>query len=259
MKILFIEDDPSAVDDAIELLEKAEFKAIVKNFTEANENLLKIKPDVVVLDLFNTLQGSKHVSEGGNSFRQIWEKRFCPVVIYSSDPDGFEDDDDTRNHPFIKRVKKGRDGYKEVVSIVQSFAVHVHALRETEAHFVQEMTTVLKKVAPNIFDSYDENQRADALVRACRRRLAASMDEYSHDGTLLANWEQYIFPVISKDLLLGDILCASYKDATDPNNFFVVLTPSCDLVNTSKREPKVNNVLVAECCSLSDGKNIQKY
>lgn len=65
MKILFIEDDPSAVDDAIELLEKAEFKAIVKNFTEANENLLKIKPDVVVLDLFNTLQGSKHVSEGG--------------------------------------------------------------------------------------------------------------------------------------------------------------------------------------------------
>lgn len=254
MNVLFIEDDPNAVADAMELLEQTNFKPSLLNFTEASDQLLSLKPDVIILDIFKTVEGSRPVSEGDNSFRQIWDKRFCPVVIYSSDPDGLQDIEDTKDHPFIKRVKKGRDSHKVVVSIVQSFANHVSALKETEAHFVQEMSLVFKKVAPNIFNSIEEDKRSDALLRACRRRLAASMDEYSNGNTKLANWEQYIFPVISKDLLLGDILFLNGRDTTKPENYFIILTPSCDLVNTPPRKHKVDNVLIAECCSIADGK-----
>ena len=39
----------------------------------------------------------------------------------------------------------------------------------------------------------------------------------------------------------------------DPTLFRVVLTPSCDLVRTDSRKPKVSQVLVAKCCSMKEG------
>ncbi|PJZ28318.1 response regulator [Leptospira kmetyi] len=258
MKILFIEDDPEAVTDAFELSVKSNWKPKILNFSEANEELQSFKPDVIILDLFKNSPGTMHENAGESSFKFIWEKRFCPVVIYSSDPDSLPDDEEIENHPFVKKVKKGKDSHKEVVSTIKSFENHVGALKETEAHFEQEMSTVLKKVAPNIFNFFEEPLRKDALTRACRRRLAASMDDYAAEGSFLANWEQYIFPVISKDLLLGDILFLKDSDHDKPENYFIILTPSCDLVNTAFRKPKVKNVLVAQCCSIEEGKNFSE-
>jgi hypothetical protein len=40
------------------------------------------------------------------------------------------------------------------------------------------------------------------------------------------------------------------SDQTNPNNFRVVLTPSCDLVASGGRTPKVAEILVACCCSM---------
>ena len=53
---------------------------------------------------------------------------------------------------------------------------------------------------------------------------------------VLAGWEQYLFPPVSDDILLGDVLKDAEGKDDDPTLFRVVLTPSCDLVRTDGRE-----------------------
>jgi len=69
----------------------------------------------------------------------------------------------------------------------------------------------------------------------------------------IASWEQYLYPPVGKDLLTGDILKKKGSDEKTPNNYYVVLTPSCDMVSDEHRGPKVEKVLVA-CCT--DVKNM---
>ena len=56
-----------------------------------------------------------------------------------------------------------------------------------------------------------------------------------------------------QDIQLGDILKKDGGGSDDPASFCVVLTPSCDLVATGGRVPKVDKVLVAGCCFMDDG------
>ena len=69
----------------------------------------------------------------------------------------------------------------------------------------------------------------------------------------IVGWEQYICPPVSQDLLLGDILREANGDIDNPTIFRVVLTPSCDLVYSGGRQPKVSKVLTARCCSMASG------
>jgi CTP synthase len=77
------------------------------------------------------------------------------------------------------------------------------------------------------------------------------MDEMSLGN--LASWEQYIYPPVSKDLLLGDIIRLKSRDPNDPQSFSVVLTPSCDLATGEGRAAKVEQVLVTGCCAPKQG------
>ena len=74
----------------------------------------------------------------------------------------------------------------------------------------------------------------------------------TESGSRLASWEQYICPPVSDDVQLGDILRQKDGSTDDPRSFSVVLTPSCDLVASGGRKPKVDDVLVASCCSMQD-------
>ena len=89
------------------------------------------------------------------------------------------------------------------------------------------------------------------IDRAARRRLAALLDDTATAGRQLDAWEQYVFPPVSSDIQLGDILRLKECDQ-EPQNFRVVLTPSCDLVRSNGRNAKVEDVLVARCFPVSD-------
>ena len=112
----------------------------------------------------------------------------------------------------------------------------------------------MRDVAPYAFEAFaDTDRRMETIKRSGRRRIAALMDELSLDGTTLASWEQYLFPPVCDSPQLGDILRKVDGANDDPVSFRVVLTPSCDLVSSGSRDPKVSNVLVAKCCSMNDG------
>ncbi len=259
MKLLFVEDDSRSVAQVRKKVERehSDVECVVMGFAEAKEWISQQLPDIVSLDLLSPgLSGEPEVA-GQEIFDSIWKERFCPIIVYSARPDA--DAEKRPAHPFVKSIKKGRGSPEEFAAAINDFRPHVEAIRDAEATVRKEFALALREVAPYAFDVFksDAEQRSNTILRCGRRRLAALMDDLSRHagGERLASWEQYLCPPVSADLQLGDILRHKDGSVDDPRSFSVVLTPSCDLVASGGRKPKVKSVLVASCRSMKDALN----
>ncbi|MBU8913322.1 MAG: hypothetical protein KOO61_04810 [Spirochaetales bacterium] len=251
MKLLFIEDEYEHVEPAIELIKKEydnpQCKVVAFDVSEAA--IQSLQPDVVILDLLNNGSTPEASSDGIATRNYIWDNYFCPIIVYSAQP-GIHDDR-YEEHPFVKSIQKGAGSDKEVLAALVELVPHVEALQGAASYVRHSFSCAMREVAPIAFGSIeDPEKRNEAIMRAGRRRLAALMDGISGDAVGLACWEQYLCPPVCEDTQLGDILREMDGDPCDPNCFRVVLTPSCDLVGSGGRKPKVAEVLTARCGSI---------
>jgi CheY-like chemotaxis protein len=253
LKVLFIEDQPVTIEPVLNLLrrEQPDIQAIVLDFADAEGRIASDHPDIVVLDL--VIDGSSPEPRVGglktHSF--IWDKHFCPIIIYSGFPDIYEDN--VPEHPFVKCIKKGTGSPLLVLEALVELRQHVEALKEAEDYIRQSFSVAMREVAPYAVETFtDAAQCRDSIKRSGRRRLAALMDGFTDDPSELASWEQYLSPPVSPDVKLGDVLRKTDGECDNPSSFRLVLTPSCDLVASNGRTPKVANVLAACCTSIED-------
>lgn len=254
LKLLFIEDEPDAVDPVVNLIkrEEADMECEVSGFSEAEDKIASLRPDIVVLDLLVGGASQEPEPEGLKTRDFIWKHHFCPIVVYSARPDIH--DEKNEPHPFVTSIKKGKDSPGKVLRALKEFRPQVEALHGAEEQIQQSFALALREVAPDAFRFFDDiDRRKDVILRAGRRRLAALMDDMTARGDRLASWEQYLSPPIGPNIKLGDILRKADGRNDDPASFRVVLTPSCDLVASDGRKPKVDRVLVARCCPMKEG------
>ena len=247
MRILFIDDDPSSIITAMKHCEEGLAISGIPDcrFEDAESTLSAYRPDIVVLDLLQGPPSDGNIA-GGTVYGLIWDQQFCPVVVYSAEPDWLDNED----HPFVKKVQKGSGSEEAVLEAILSLRPHVEALQRTESEVRQRLSEALREVAPLAFrDFVDEDKRKEVIVRSGRRRVAAMMDEPPTGETALASWECYLYPPVSPYTLLGDVL--QIDDSSNvPESYRIVLTPSCDMVRTEGRLPRVQEVLVAKCYSM---------
>ena len=256
MRLLFIEDQ---IEEAVEpILKKIDsegdssmYKCDVCKFEEVEEKISSFQPDVVILDLFYGQVGGDDVP-GRRILYSIWKRHFCPVVVYSGRPDEITEEE-YENNPFIRCIKKGSTGTDQVLSAIKTFQPHITAIKEAEQDVRDCFARVMKDVSPYVVKDINDERYVETIKRTSRRRIAALMDEPLGGDSALAPWEQYLFPPISSDVQMGDLLIEKGADCNNPRAFRVVLTPSCDLVSNSKRNPKVESVLTAKCCSMKAG------
>lgn len=251
LSIVFVEDEESSIAPVLRLIKEEEPKIETRtfDFDEGQQAIRSIRPDIVVLDLWEG-DPSENRNRGSEHLEYVWEQQFCPVIVHSASPDVPPE----HKNAFVRVVTKGQHSPECVLEAIRELRPHVQALKEAEEDIRDSFSIAMRDVAPSTFDIFeDDDQRRDAIRRAGRRRLAALMDEVSAEGEALASWEQYICPPVSQDLLLGDILREAKGDSNNPDIFRVVLTPSCDLISSEGRQPKVSNVLVARCCSMANG------
>ena len=254
LKLLFIEDEPSNVEPVLNLIkrEQADMQCQVSGFGEAEDEIASFRPDIVILDLLVSGASPEPEPEGLKTRDFIWDQHFCPIVVYSARPDIH--DEKYGPHPFVKSVQKGKGSPRKVLKALGDLLPQVDALHGAEEHIQQSFALAMRDVAPDAFRFFDDaERRKDVILRAGRRRIAALMDDLSARGDRLASWEQYLSPPIGPNIQLGDILMKADGEKNDPVSFRLVLTPSCDLVASDGREQKVDNVLVARCCSMKDG------
>lgn len=254
LRILFVEDQEDTIRPVINLLEaqSTKFNSKVVGFDDAERSLMEFSPDVVILDLLQPGLSGELIYAGDKTLDFIWKQRFCPIVVFSAQPEHVNEE--RSKHPFIKCVKKGRNGPRLVHEALNEVGPHVRAIQKAESYVRDQFALAMRDVAPRAFQDFkDPKRRLDAVIRGGRRRLAALMDEYSDQTGELAPWEQYLNPPINSSFQLGDVLRLTSSKYQDESAYRLVLTPSCDLVKTATRLPKVNFVLVAKCCSIADG------
>jgi CTP synthase len=257
VKLLFIEDEPESIQPVIKSLKKrsSNYNCTFESFAGARKAIEVFAPDIVVLDILVEGASPGSSTPGESMYDWLWASRFCPIIVYSAQPEIISETH--KGHPFVKFVKKGKKSVAEIMSVLAELQPQVEAVYESEKQIRQAFALALREVAPYAFEIYKKNsestERNNLIIRAGRRRLAALMDDLSRHGQVLASWEQYICPPVSEDILLGDILLEKDKSPADPFSFCIVLTPSCDLVASGGRSPKVTDVLVARCCPTKNG------
>ena len=250
IKVLFVEDDEDAIKPILNQIQQVPgLESCVIGFDEAGDRIRSLRPDIVVLDLFEGDLFEKN-NRGSERMDLIWKQQFCPVVVHSALPEVLPD----YNNSFVRKVKKGQNSSEQVFDAIRDFLPHVQVLRGAEEHIRDSFSLAMRDFAPPTFELYEVDEELDEIfLRAGRRRLAAWMDKESAEYPKLASWEQYICPPIHDDVSLGDVLWKADGECSDPASYRVVLTPSCDLVSSHDRKPKVRNVLVANCCSTKKG------
>lgn len=254
LKLLFVEDQPSTIETVVSLIKRKnpDVNFEISGFGDAVSRIASFRPDIVILDLLVDGASPEPEPEGLKTRDFIWERHFCPVIVYSARPDIH--DEKYQSHPFMKSVQKGKDSPPKVLAALAELHPQVEALQVAEKSIRQSFALAMRDVAPDAFRFFgDSYRRNDVILRAGRRRLAALMDDLSANGDCLASWEQYLSPPIGPNIKLGDILRLADAKYDDPSSFRVVLSPSCDLVATEGRQPKVEKVLVARCCSMKEG------
>lgn len=252
LRILLIEDERESIERILELLDDrtAEIEYRHFDFDEGLQYINVWRPDIVILDLYEG-NISEMNCRGSSYFDVIWKERFCPVVIHSAEPDIPEE---MIGNSFVRLVTKGQNSPQEVLDSIDDFIPHIEAIQQAEAEIRNLFSIAMRDLAPALFDIFDNSEeRHNAFRRAGRRRLAALIDDNSQDEQNLASWEAYIFPPVAEHILLGDVLREANGDSTDPTAFRLVLTPSCDLVESEGRTAKVEKALVAKCRSVKDG------
>jgi len=254
LKLLFIEDEPQAVESAIDKLNKNDCDCKVEGFDNVDAAIDDFLPDVVILDILEAGVTPEPDPVGIGSYDLIWDKRFCPIIVYSAHPELLSEA--RKEHPFVRFVQKGRTSVQELERSVDALRPHAQSVREAETKVRGAFSRALRDVAPYAFREFDdEKQRDNVILRSAQRRLAALMDDLSRHGDSeerLAPWEHYICPPVCDDLQLGDILKETNVQSDNPASYRIILSPSCDLVATGGRTPKIENVLVAQCCSMQD-------
>ncbi|MDE0199480.1 MAG: hypothetical protein OXK78_14860 [Caldilineaceae bacterium] len=250
IEVLFVEDEVDFIKPILDDIHQKvqDVNCTISGFDDVEEKIRSLRPNIVVLDL---IEGPLSDNNRGIAYLDfIWKQQFCPVIVHTGFPDLFEG----YENPFVQLIQKGQDSSENLLESIRYFEPHVRSLKEVDDHIRESFASALRDVAPYAFDTFEEvKQRNDAILRAGRRRLAGLMDEHPGEGQVLASWEQYLCPPISEDILLGDILRETDREGTDPSLFRVVLSPSCDLVSSGGRQPKISEILVARCCSIKRG------
>lgn len=254
MHILFIDDDSAAIYPAQALLEEKGYICAHTDFSSSDKAIIKYRPDLVVLDLMKgTVSDDPDGNAGKAAYRDIWTLRFCPVVVYTSNPDLIAGDTfEEGGHPLARKVTKGKGSENSVLASVQELEVCVSGVAAIRQDVDSAISHSLRDLARLLYDSTEKKLKEPAFQHMGRRRVAACLDDRSLFGETLLPWGQYIYPPLSTSPKQCDILQVSGSDPKDPASYRLLLTPSCDLVKTEKREPKVSRVLCAKCCQ-ADG------
>ena len=245
MKVLIVDDDPVSVKGIIDHCEDQHWNNKIADFNDCFKEIMISDPDVIVLDWC--------ADPGDNSgmaiLESIWTNGYRPVVIFSGNIDIITLPEEYTNSGLIKMISKGDE------TPVNDFLDNLKDSHSAISSFRKE----LGKSVIEAFRVLDPIQKAsgdylgDDVIKYLLAKRAVNYFDLEKIDVLLPAWAIYQYPpAVNAFLTVCDILRKATPD-TDfktigvPEDYVVLLTPSCDLVVSEGRRPKVENVLYANC------------
>lgn len=249
MYILVIEDD-EALAREIEVQIRGAIPGstvdIISSFDRALPVLRRSHYDAVILDLYEGLPGPASL-RGDTIWEEIWRHAFVPIIVHTGGEEHL-DPPAPVGHPFVRILQKGPESVAEIVQVLQEFVEASGIIRDLYQEFREAISTSLRDAVPALLGlGIPREEALRVLAGVGRRRIAARLDvDTLVTGVTPKPFERYIYPPLARDLLTGDIVRRKEQRNGTADDFFVVLTPSCDLVE-GPGHAAAREVLLARC------------
>ena len=283
-RILVVDDDRDIAENLRELISPAAVNEagdppnleVEVSFDTALETLVREEFDLLVLDVRNQVmeQGGwspADTDRGLEVYESIRCRRFIPIVFYTALPHLVEGLD---NSPFVQVVSKlSNERVQELRQAVvaafdsgfprlhRALRRHVEALtREFMIEFVEKHWSELQDHRADV--AYLLTRRLGISFEGGASQLASELGYPPDDvsGEVVHPTRFYV-ALPSHGHRMGDVLRGPdarllHQGRGDSRHWYVILTPSCDLVT---HRPKADRVVLAECLPIDNFDHYQEW
>ena len=243
MKVLFVDDIETTVKGIRDYCQEKDWETKISGFEDVYKYLLEFDPDVIVLDWKND---AEQIEMGDTILNHIWNVCFRPIVIFSAIADVINIDEKIQLSSMIKVIRKGDE--QPVIDFLEETERFVSSLASYRRDMGKALISSLNFI--DLLKS-EANIEDNAIGYVLSKRTSAFFDK-EFIGELSPSWVQYLCPPINESLCVCDIIRktsqeSSFDSAGKPEEYCIILTPSCDMNSENGRTPKVAHVLCAHC------------
>lgn len=268
LKILYIEDDKDNREELIELLSDWEIndcKIIIEgeeSFEIATRRICEDGFHMVILDLYKGRAGDGGEKLGLTTLRDVKSHIFVPIIFYSGNTAAVSN----FKSQVVGVATKGDGGIDELKNEIGRLTSHSlpfiieniyefinHKIKEYFWGTIHENNTIFKP------DDNDHSLGYLLLRNICNSLSRDNIYKIIGDGSIAEDkvhpMEFYIYPRNDDaEYENGDII--EHKESKE---VYVILTPSCDFIQTGKRKRKAHMVLLAHTRLLTEEPNYIEY
>lgn len=243
MFILIIDDKEETIRGIKDEFEMRGDRVDLCDFTNCQDRIKRTDIDLIIADW-------KDDDTNDNKGEEVLEciyNAFVPTIIFSAMAPILEEtiNQKRKNNPFIELISKGDE--EPVIKKIVEWEKSIELFRYIKKNMNSALLSAIALLAPDISKDIDKN----VLSYYLNRRAANYLLENSVDGEITEDiekltpaWMEYDYPATSKTLLVADILA---KERGDNRDYYVVLTPSCDMARLDETKSKNRQVVVAKC------------
>lgn len=238
-----IEDNIDTIQGLIDAVSDRGWEHKLASFDNAEGNIYSFDPDVVVMDWMFDEEDSE---KGKPILERIVSNEFRPVIVFSAHDLTIVLEDILNKHKLIDFTRKGDDDSKlaEKIDKWVDSALSLSQMRHSMNEALIESAKAL--------DSFQKMETfpSPEIVSFMLSRRTIQYFEQAEVGECPPTWIQYVYPPMMNNLLVADVIRAYSEDTNQalsgaPSEYYVVLTPSCDMVNHGTEDFRV---LVGHCC-----------
>lgn len=251
-ELLFIE----AINEINETTDLNITYKVVKTPESAMIELYQNYFKAIIIDLKlnnddNAVESDEEIS-GNILLRRIIEKEIVPIVVITGFPDKVSTDIDKS---IVKVLPKETNLYDEINALIEKYSDSVFKIFGSRGEINKNIKELFWNVIPQCFTSKNQDisllskeKQETVIIRYISSWLS---NKYMFDDKYIdvEPIEMYMFPNPIKQVCTCDI----YKKYIDTNidEYFIVLTPSCDLANK-----KVDEVIL---CKIKNYDEVQSF
>jgi response regulator reciever domain protein len=266
LRILSVEDDKDQRDILKKVFSKPilekeiEFKSI-DDFESAIAEITKNDYHIVILDIYKG-KPDDNIDEGEKILKAIQNERFIPVVFYSGNTKNVKN---LRSQMVGVVTKAEGEGIeylkKEIERLVRS---NLPFIRENILnHLEKELKEYFWNIIHEKRDIFRPDKEDFSLGYLMLRKFGHSLSkekiaEILGDDSLKQDkahpMQFYIYPTDTNQ----EFECGEIVKSKENNEFFVILTPSCDFIKTSGRKRKAERILLVRTIELEKVKEYKE-
>lgn len=249
MKLLIVEDNLSqrqayqrSKDSLKDLSINLKF---AKSYEEALKTFQSFNPDCIFIDI-KLASGDIKDTKGNDLFEFISHYKSSKIIrIITSHPGDIEPEiKELVNNTLFKIYERTEMTFVDVIKETYDiFNSPIYSLINNDDAILEKIRFIYYSQIDSLICNKDIKNGLDKsrLLRYVAANLYESFLVNGVGFDEVYDWEMFFCPPILKFVYTGDII-----KKNDLNEYFIVLTPSCDLIPRADGKPKVTECLLAE-------------